>query len=138
MSDHNLMSTYVKGLCFDAYQALTADGIIAVDRRGHILHINQKYADALGIRSKDALGKNARDIIPITEMLELMEKDTTDRNIVRFINTSKLTPTSKDNLVLLSRTPLKDSDGQIIGAIGYLRFYEQAKDEFYKMHNIYT
>lgn len=138
MSDHNLMSTYVKGLCFDAYQALTADGIIAVDRRGHILHINQKYADALGIRSKDALGKNARDIIPITEMLELMEKDTTDRNIVRFINTSKLTPTSKDNLVLLSRTPLKDSDGQIIGAIGYLRFYEQAKDEFYKMHNIYS
>lgn len=138
MSEDGFMGEHVKALCFDAYQELTQDGIIAVDRSGRITDINQKYAHMLRIRAQDVIGKSIRDVIPISEMLELMENDITDRDVIRFINTQDLIPSSKDQMALLSRTPIKDIDGTIIGAVGYLRFYNQCREEFYKMDKLYA
>ncbi len=138
MSDHSLMDEHLKSLCFDAYQELTQDGIIAVDRQGRIININQKYATVLEIPAQEMLGKNIRDIIPITEMMEVMENGTTERELIRFINTTNLNAGTKDQMTLLSRTPIKDPEGKIIGAVGYLRFYNQLREEFYKMDSLYV
>lgn len=138
MPDHSRMNDDFRARCFNAYQDLTQDGFIAVDRAGRILALNQKYADVLGIPVERALGREIREVIPITEMIELMEEERTDRDIIRFLNTSNLSATAKDRLVLLSRTAIRDQEGRVIGAVGYLRFYDQARAEFHKLEDVYT
>lgn len=138
MSNYPAMNDKLKVLLFDAYQMLTADGIIAVDRQGRIILINQNYANVLGVQVEDAVGKFVHEVIPISELIEVMENNLTERDVLRFINVSHLTSNSKDHLVLLSRTAVKDSDGNVIGAVGYLRFYEQSRKEFYKMRSLYS
>ncbi|HXH01863.1 MAG TPA: sigma 54-interacting transcriptional regulator [Candidatus Competibacteraceae bacterium] len=98
---------------FDYFEA-SCEGALAVDREARIVWMNQRYADLLGLPSIDAaLGRPVEEIIPTSLMREVVESG---RPILLDIM-----PLREHSLVV-TRLPLKDEQGQVIGAVGFVLY----------------
>ncbi len=97
---------------FDLF-AQTAMGMMVVDRSHRIVWISEGYKQflpALGIASEgDFVGKLVEAVVPNTLMNQVIE---TGRPILVDLLTNKA------GTFLVSRLPLRDDDGQVIGAVG--------------------
>ncbi|TVQ38206.1 MAG: PAS domain-containing protein [Geminicoccaceae bacterium] len=90
------------------------DGAISVDAEARVVWINQKYRELLGVPpGDDVLGQPVEEIIPESRMRDVV---TTGQpillDIMRF---------GRRHFVV-SRLPLKDDDGSIIGAVGFVLY----------------
>ena len=90
------------------------EGAITVDRQGRIAWINDKYLAVLGIANvQDALGRDVETVIPNSLLREVMRSN---QPILLDIMTI-----GKQSMVV-TRMPLHDSLGQVMGAVGFVLY----------------
>jgi transcriptional regulator with PAS, ATPase and Fis domain len=100
---------------FDSLDSL-CEGTVVVDKDAHIVWINERYASRFGpVSAADAIGKNIEEIIPRSLMREVV-------NSGQPILLDILEAGSESFVV--TRLPLKDDQGQVIGAVGFA-LYDQ-------------
>ncbi|MES1161596.1 MAG: PAS domain-containing protein, partial [Rhizobacter sp.] len=96
---------------FDIF-ASTAMGMLVVDRAHRIVWISEGYKQflpALEHEESDFVGRRVEEVVPNTMMAQVV--DTGQAMLVDLL-------TNKAGTFLVSRLPLRDADGSVIGAIG--------------------
>ena len=106
---------------FDSYQNISIEYdtiinsahnmIVSVDEKGMIKIWNSSAAKLLGRKAEDVIGKYILDVLPTTDLLDIIE-------------TGKVEPLKKvklnDRFFISNRSPIK-KDGKIIGAVAVLQ-----------------
>jgi transcriptional regulator with PAS, ATPase and Fis domain len=88
-----------------------SEGTVVVDKNSRIVWINERYAARFGIRSpENAIGLAIEEVIPNSLLREVVSSG---HPILLDILENK-----KESFVV-TRLPLKDEDGSVIGAIGF-------------------
>jgi transcriptional regulator with PAS, ATPase and Fis domain len=101
---------------FDLFSSMS-EGMMLVDRAGHIVWINEPYKrflPALGFdRVEEFVGRPVEEVVPNTMMRQVIESG-------RPILVDLLT--NKAGTFVVSRIPLRDAEGEVIGALGIVLF----------------
>ena len=101
---------------FDLFSNM-AQGMMLVDRAGRVVWINEaykKFLPALGFeRPEDFVGRPVEEVVPNTLMRHVVESG-------KPILVDLLT--NKAGTFVVSRIPLRDESGEVIGAIGMVLF----------------
>jgi len=90
----------------------TIEGIIAVDSDGIITLFNRAASEILSIDGAGSVGRQIRDVLPVTRLPYVMESGVAelDRQL-----------TWGDVTIVTSRYPIRDGDGNTIGAAAVFR-----------------
>ncbi|MBS3943253.1 MAG: sigma 54-interacting transcriptional regulator [Dethiobacter sp.] len=94
-------------------------GVMVVDTEARIVYVNDKYANFLGIKANDVVGRRVREIVPTTR-LDIIVKT----GVAEYADTSIV----KGKKVICNRIPL-EVDGKLIGAVTMI-FTEKIGDDF--------
>jgi transcriptional regulator with PAS, ATPase and Fis domain len=101
---------------FDLFSSM-AEGMLLVDRDARVVWINdgyRKFLPALGFRRpEDFLGRPVEEVIPNTQMRQVVESG-------KPILVDLLT--NQAGTFVVSRIPLRDEAGEVIGAVGMVLF----------------
>jgi transcriptional regulator with PAS, ATPase and Fis domain len=101
---------------FDLFSTM-AEGMMLVDKTGRVVWINEGYKrflPALGFaREEDFVGKNVAQVVPNTQMHYVLE---TGKPILIDLLTNKA------GTFVVSRIPLRDDAGEVIGVLGMVLF----------------
>ncbi|HZN87246.1 MAG TPA: PAS domain-containing protein, partial [Burkholderiales bacterium] len=92
--------------------ARTAMGMLVVDRSHRIVWISdgyKRFLPALGHEESDFVGRRVEEVVPNTLMAQVI--DSGQPILVDLL-------TNQAGTFLVSRLPLRDADGQVIGAMG--------------------
>ena len=90
------------------------EGTVVVDHEARIVWINERYALRLGAKSAaDAIGRAIEEIIPGSLMREVVR--TGQPILLDILETT-------DTTFVVTRIPIKDADGKVIGAAGFALF----------------
>ena len=115
--DHDRMRRLSMQSLFESLENL-CEGTVVVDRDARIVWINERYAARLGaISAADAIGRNIEEVIPNSLMRQVVS--TGQPILLDFLETS-------DTTFVVTRIPLKDEHGEIIGAAGFA-LYDQVQ-----------
>ncbi|MBU3059526.1 sigma-54 interaction domain-containing protein [Pseudomonas indica] len=100
-------------LLFDHLNA-QCEGTIAVNRQARIVWINDKYAAKIGIRDpRNVLGKEVEEVLPASQLRRVVESGQPSMlDLMAF----------GDEHFVVTRIPLRDEDGTLVGAIGFVLF----------------
>ena len=90
----------------------TDDAIVYVDKNGYIKLFTQAYANYLGIKIEDAIGKHVTEVIENTRMHIVVETGIPEYEHVQEINGKKM---------IATRIPVF-ANGEIVGAVGKVLF----------------
>ena len=129
---------YVIGKGLEQLAGISKDGYLIVDKDGYVLWINKAFADFLHVDSQGVVGKYVGEVVPITEMPNLIREDRTDIDIVRVLNTREIDEKSKQNLVLSTRGVFHDDQGQVLGAVSHVKFRTQLLQDISKLDDLYA
>ncbi|MBK3756348.1 sigma-54 interaction domain-containing protein [Stutzerimonas frequens] len=100
-------------LLFDHLNA-QCEGTIAVNRQARIVWINDKYAEKVGIRDPaSVLGKEIEEVLPASRLREVVES-----GLPSIIDLMAF----GDEHFVVTRIPLRDEDGTLVGALGFVLF----------------
>jgi transcriptional regulator with PAS, ATPase and Fis domain len=90
------------------------EGAIAVDAQARVVWVNEKYAKKLGLKSPEAaLGREVEEVIPNSLMRQVVQTgEPILLDIMEF----------GDEQFVVTRMPLNDERGQVIGAIGFVLY----------------
>ncbi|NJP37371.1 sigma 54-interacting transcriptional regulator [Bacillus luteus] len=91
---------------------LSSDGIIMVDRNGIITMVNKEYAQFIGMKEEDMVGRHVADIIENTRMHIVAETGKPEIADIQKIN---------GDYMVANRLPLY-KDGELDGAVGKVLF----------------
>lgn len=83
-------------------------GVIVIDLNSNITSINEYALNLIEINYNDAIGKNVRDIIPTTDLPNILEKGIKQFGQVLHI---------RNKITMVNRSPIL-MNGNIIGAVG--------------------
>jgi len=101
---------------FDLFASMS-QGMMLVDRAGRVVWINESYKQflpALGFeRAEDFVGRPVDEVVPNTLMRHVLE---TGKPILIDLLTNKA------GTFVVSRIPLRDEDGAVIGVLGMVLF----------------
>lgn len=81
--------------------------VVILDEEGRMVYISEEYAQNMGISIEDSLGKNIREVIPDTALLNVLKSGHTTIGSTYYRN---------GNSFWVNRIPLKE-DGKIIGIV---------------------
>lgn len=137
MFSANRLKTHQYQQVFDTLLSLSKDGFIVVDREGLITDVSDIYARFLGLHPEDMIGRLITDVIPTSEMLNVMKQNRTDIDSVQAMNMLTITPESKKRIILVSRAPVQDEHGKIIGAVSHVKFHKQIREDIAKLDEMY-
>ncbi|WP_439859968.1 sigma-54 interaction domain-containing protein [Pseudomonas sp. MBLB4136] len=100
-------------LLFDHLNA-QCEGTIAVNRQARIVWINDKYAEKLGVGDpRSVLGKDIEQVLPASRLREVVESGQPSvLDLMAF----------GDEHFVVTRIPLRDEDGTLVGALGFVLF----------------
>ncbi|MEN6348597.1 MAG: sigma 54-interacting transcriptional regulator [Syntrophomonas sp.] len=87
---------------------------VSVNKEGLITMMNQTYLDALGLEKKDVIGKYIREVIPASQLPEVLKTGRVDKADIWPIN-------GRDSIV--TRLPII-KNGEIIGAVAKSLFLD--------------
>ncbi|MFO7887113.1 MAG: sigma 54-interacting transcriptional regulator [Eubacteriales bacterium] len=96
----------------ETFLASTQDGVISIDKSCKIKLINKKAAELIGIDRKEAINKNIRQIVKDTRLPHVLKSGKHELDWQQKLGNYQ---------IITSRIPLKDSKGNIIGAIAVFR-----------------
>ncbi len=96
----------------ETFLASTEDGVISIDKDCKIKLINKKAAELIGIDRKKALNKNIYEIVKDTRLPHVLKTGKHELDWQQKLG---------EYQIITSRMPLKDKDGNIIGAIAVFR-----------------
>jgi transcriptional regulator with PAS, ATPase and Fis domain len=82
--------------------------IVVVDAQGYITMINQTYADFLGIKREEAIGRHVTEVIENTRMHIVAQTGVPELGQIQYI---------KGTAMVCTRLPI-EIDGKIVGAVG--------------------
>jgi len=100
-------------LLFDHLDA-QCEGTVAVNRQARIVWMSAKYAHKLGIDDPDAvLGRDIEEVLPASRLREVVESGQP--------SLLDLMPFGDEHFVV-TRIPLRDDGGLVVGALGYVLF----------------
>jgi len=102
---------FLQGLLENPYLAY-----IIVDRAGYITTINHAALDTLGFEKEDAMGKHILEVLPNSELPEILKTGRIDRAELYSFN-------ERDAIV--NRMPIT-REGEIVGAVAYSLFLDMA------------
>jgi transcriptional regulator with PAS, ATPase and Fis domain len=90
------------------------EGAIAVDLNARVVWMNDKYAKKLGLKSaEDAVGREVEEVIPNSLMRQVVQSgEPILLDIMEF----------GDEQFVVTRMPLNDEHGRVIGAIGFVLY----------------
>jgi len=101
---------------FDLFSSMS-EGMMLVDRAGRVVWINDSYKrflPALGFeREEDFVGKPVGEVVPNTQMHHVLE---TGKPILIDLLTNRA------GTFVVSRIPLRDDQGEVIGVLGIVLF----------------
>ena len=101
---------------FDLFSSMS-EGMMLVDRSGRVVWINESYKrflPALGFeRAEDFVGKPVEQVVPNTLMRHVLESG---KPILLDLLTNKA------GTFVVSRIPLRDETGEVIGVLGMVLF----------------
>jgi transcriptional regulator with PAS, ATPase and Fis domain len=93
-----------------------SEGTLIVDRDARIVWISEKHAKRFGLAdARQAIGRRVEEIIPNSRMREVV---TSGQPILLDILDAPGKP------VVVTRMPLKNEDGEVVGAVGFALFDE--------------
>ncbi len=93
-----------------SWLAERCEGAIAVDCQGQVIWINETYLEALALPLQQVLGRPIAELTPHTRMPEVLA---TGEPVLLDIFTVG------ERSFIISRVPVKDERGRIVGAIGF-------------------
>ncbi len=89
-------------------------GSIAVDMQGHVVWISDKYLPLLGLaRVEDGVGHDVEEIIPNSLLRQVVATGEPMPLDVMALG---------DRQLVVTRMPIKDDDGRVVGAVGFVLF----------------
>jgi PAS domain S-box-containing protein len=100
-----------------------AEGVVTVDRDGHITSMNRTAEEILGLAADEAVGRSSLEVLPAelcrpgSPLHETLETGRQVRN--REVSTSD--PTGKSVPLSLCAGPFRDETGQTLGAVCTMR-----------------
>ena len=103
-----MVSDYEFAATFDALIESPYMALVIVNKEGYITLMNQTFLDALELTLDDVIGKHVLEILPHSELPEVLETGRVDKADIWPI---------KDQDTIVTRVPII-RDGEIIGAIG--------------------
>ncbi len=105
--------THAVETLFEVFEEM-CEGAVSVDRNARIVWINKKYRALLGVaKIDDVLGRNIEEVIPESLMRRVVETGKPiPVDIMRF----------GDRHFVVSRLPLRDEHGEVIGAVGFVLY----------------
>jgi len=122
---------------FEEVLRLTNDGFIVVDANAIVIDINDSYSSFLGRKKEDIVGRPITDIIPNSKMADIMMNEYTEELVLHKYQTGYVKDSSND-FVLVSRTYVKDSNGNTIGGVAQVHFREQSVNTARRMIKEYN
>ncbi|MBI4587741.1 MAG: sigma 54-interacting transcriptional regulator [Candidatus Rokubacteria bacterium] len=90
-------------------------GSVVVDDTGIITFLSQPYADFLGIRREEAIGRHVTDVIENTRMHIVVKTGEVEIGKQRI----------RGQDLVVQRVPIRDESGRIVGAFGQVMFEVQ-------------
>ncbi len=124
-------SPFDSEILLEALLTNSADGVYFKDRYCRFVHLNQKMAAELGFQDVSALaGKNESELFgeevgrrAMMEDLHIMESGQPRVDIIE----SRLRPDGRPHWVSISKFPLRDRAGRVIGLLGIMREVDAVK-----------
>lgn len=103
-----MVSDYEFAATFEAMIESPYMALVIVNKEGIITLMNQTFLDSLELTQADVLGKHVLEILPHSQLPEILETGRVDKADIWPI---------KDQDTIVTRVPIR-KDGEIIGAIG--------------------
>jgi PAS domain S-box-containing protein len=91
----------------------TDDGMIVVNVKGEIIFFNKSAEKIVGYRSKNAIGKHIKDIIPNTELIRVIESRRVEVNQEQLLMNGLK--------IITTRIPMVDENGRLFGAFAVFK-----------------
>jgi len=104
---------------FDMILNATHDAMIAIDRQGIITIFNRSAGKLTHNAPKEALGRPIREVIPSTRLPEVMRSGIPELNRHQPLG---------DIAIVTNRMPIRDDQGEIVGAIAIFRDITEVKE----------
>ena len=122
LQDPSLLQQTAMQSMFDCFEGL-CEGTVIVDRKAHVVWINDRYAARLNIDPVKAIGQDIETIIPQSLMRQVVE--TGQPILLDLLENS-------DQTFVVMRMPIRDEEGEVMGAVGFALFshYESLKPLF--------
>lgn len=97
---------------FETILNSVVEGIIMVDKDAKIIFMNKQASLILGIPVSQAIGKQVTDAIPNTRLHIVLKTGIPEQDKIQQLGHTQ---------IITSRVPIRDSSGQIIGAVAIFR-----------------
>ncbi|MHB1153739.1 MAG: PAS domain S-box protein [Eubacteriales bacterium] len=99
----------------------TAEHLFLNDSHGRVVFVNDAYVKSFGTKQMDVIGKNALELYHDEEVARIIEEN--DKKVMQtgeVIVTEETAPTSDGimSTFLVTKSPWKDSSGNIVGVVG--------------------
>jgi PAS domain S-box-containing protein len=90
----------------------THDGLISIDKTGSIELFNSAAAEIMDLSKDKAIDKDVRGVIPNTRLHMILQSGKSELNQVQHLG---------ETTIITNRVPVKDRQGNIIGAVAVFR-----------------
>lgn len=97
----------------------THDGLISVDEEGRIELFNDAAEKMFALDRKDVLNEKVREVIPNTRLDVVLNTGKAELNQIQ---------NTKETTIITNRVPVKDKQGNIIGAVAVFRDITEVKN----------
>lgn len=101
-----------KAELFETVLNSVVEGIIMVDKDAKIIFMNKQASLILGIPASQAIGKHVTDAIPNTRLHIVLKTGIPEQDKIQQLGHTQ---------IITSRVPIRDTSGQIIGAVAIFR-----------------
>ncbi|MBN2706328.1 MAG: HAMP domain-containing protein [Deltaproteobacteria bacterium] len=118
----------------NAILSAMTEGVIAVDHRENIIHINQAAAALLGTDTKSTMGKPIWEITRLPDLFNIISE--ARKSVGEVKKTMKISHGLRERIIEMHAAPLRDGQEEIVGAmvvmldVSELRHLETVRRDF--------
>jgi two-component system phosphate regulon sensor histidine kinase PhoR len=105
-TEHNKLRTILAGM---------EEGVVAVDRQERVVHMNAAAGRILRASPEGSLGKGIREATRVGEVCDTIARTLRDKADVK--GDFRLAARPSDRVVGMHGSPLRDSEGELVGAV---------------------
>ncbi|SFG38774.1 PAS domain S-box-containing protein [Desulfotomaculum arcticum] len=94
------------------------EGVVAIDKTGRVIIFNQAAGKLMGIPTGKVIGRLVEQVVPNTRLHLILKTGQPELNQLQRIG---------ENTIMTNRMPLKDEQGELVGAIAVFRDVSEIK-----------
>lgn len=118
---------YVKKEELDIILRSTNDGLIAIDAQGRITLFNRSAERITGFKEKAVLGMPIEEVITSTRLPHILKTGESELNQKQPLG---------NTTIITSRMPVKDEEGNVIGAVAIFRDISEVMDLTHQIYKL--